>query len=314
MRGNQMLRLSLALVFCCALLSACTGQDKVAEGKKLLEEEKFDLAETAFEAALQSDSEDPEAHWGRASARMKLVRYDEAIVDLTQAISLASAQKVPDAQFGKYHLDRGLSHYALANFKEALPDFQKAIDLNYKLAEAYSYLGVCLGNMQKPVESVSALNESIKLNPEDHFARANRGYYNSLLGDNRTAIEDFNTAIRLKPEDKTSYLNRGYTYIGMNDYVKAKADFQKALEIDPEFIGAIVYMGITLTNTNQPQEALEWLNRAIDRQPENPTLFYYRGVALINLGRTEEGCTDLQHSVANGDPQGAAMMQEYCGE
>lgn len=302
------------MVFCCVLLTACTGQDKVAEGKKLLEAEQFEKAETIFAEVLQADADNPEAYWGRASARMSLVRYEEAIADLDKAISLSGSNEGEAAPTGKYYLDRGLSHYALAHFAEALPDFQKAIDLKHEPAEAYAYLGVCLGNQQKPVEAVTALNQSIKLNPDQHFARANRGYYNSLLGDNRTAIEDFNAAIRLKSDDKTSYLNRGYTYIGMNDYEKAKTDFRKALEIDPEFIGAIVYMGIALTNTNQPQEALEWLNRAIEKQPENPTLYYYRGVALVNLGRIEEGCADLKHSIENGDPQGAAMMQEYCGE
>lgn len=314
MRGNQVLRLSLALVFCCALLTACTGQDRVAEGKKLLETEQFDQAEAAFAEALKADSEDPEAYWGRASARMKLVRYEEAIADLDKSISLSEAKDLPAEQSGKYFLDRGLSHYALAHFEEAKPDFQKAIDLNHEKAEAYSYLGVCLGNQQKPVEAVTELNKSIKLDPNQHFARANRGYYNSLLGDNRTAIADFNEAIRIQPDDKTSFLNRGYTYIGMNDYEKAKGDFQKALEIDPEFLGAIIYMGIALTNTNQPAEALEWLNKAIEKQPDNPTLFYYRGVALINLSRIEEGCADLRHSVENGDPQGAVMLQEFCGK
>jgi tetratricopeptide (TPR) repeat protein len=249
----------------------------VAEGKKLLESENYEKAENIFSEAIKADGESAEAAWGRGKARMGLVQYETALQDLSRAIELGKTQKVADEQMGKYLMDRGLSHYALAKFPEAISDFQATIDLNYQPGEAYAYLGASQGNSDQPVNAVSSLNEAIKLDPDNHFARSNRGYYNSLLGDNKTAIEDFSAAIRLQPDDKMSYLNRGYTYIGMGDYATAVRDFEKALEIDPEFHGAITYMGIALTNTGQPKEALTWLDKAVSQEPLNATLYYYRG-------------------------------------
>ncbi|MEM0996649.1 MAG: tetratricopeptide repeat protein [Bacteroidota bacterium] len=305
----------LLLVVCLGgSLTRCAQRDLVTEGKKKLEAQAYTEAEELFSSELRGDPRDHEAYWGRAKARMEQLRYEEAIPDLDQAIQLIG-ESTPDTGRtlqGQYHFDRGLSHYALAHFPEAITDFQRCIDLKYQEAQAHAHLGVAQGNQGKPVEAVLSLNTAIAQTPDDHFARANRGYYNSLLGDNKTAIADFTAAIGLEPDDKTSYLNRGYTYIGMNDYAAAIQDFEKALEIDPEYQGAITYLGIALTNSGNPQAGATWLDRAIKKEPQNGTLFYYRGVARINSGDIPGGCADLQQAQSLGDSQGQSMQESYC--
>lgn len=303
---------SLSLLLTLVSISACTGQDKVAEARKLLDAAQYESAEKAYAALMTADSDNPEVHWGLGKSRIQLGRLEEALPNFGKAIALATAQKVADSTLGKFYLDRGLTHYALARFSPAQDDFQKTIDLGYKLGEAYAYLGVTQGNSGDDITAISTLNTALKHDPENHFALSNRGYYNSLVGDNKTAISDFTRAIAIKADDKVSYLNRGYTYIGLGDYPTAIKDFQKALEIDPEYVGAITYMGIALTNSGQPADALSYLDKAITQQPENAALYYYRGTARINAGMKAEGCEDLYLARDKGDPQSGAMIAEYC--
>jgi tetratricopeptide (TPR) repeat protein len=307
-RLRQFLLLSLGLL----MLSACAGQDDLAAGRKLLQEQKFAEAEAAFAKIIASDAQRADAWYYRGYARFQQGSAQTAIPDYDRAILLAPECKSCQDSLGRYHFQRGLALFVSGNYGAGASDFEKAIALQHDLANAYAYLGVCKGFGGDDIAAIQALNTAVKTDPNNHFAWSNRGFYNSKVGDNRTAIADFTKAISLKPDDKMSYLNRGYTYIGQQDYATAIQDFQKALAIDPEYAGALTYMGIALTNTDRPQEALPYLDKAIAATPENGALFYYRGAARINVGMRDEGCSDLQHGLELGDDQGVALIQQYC--
>jgi tetratricopeptide (TPR) repeat protein len=301
---------SLLMLLC--LLSACSGQDQIAAGQKLLDEEKFAEAEVAFNKAVGKSPDNAAAWHGRAMAKMSQGKLDSALADFNKALDLATAAKAAKEDMGKYHFNRGFNYYALAKFGSCKPDFQAAIENGYKLSEANAYLGVAYGNSDDDISALKFLAIAVKEDPKNHFAWTNRGYYNSKVGDNKTAIFDFTKAIELMPDDKVSYLNRGYTYIGMNDYPTALKDIEKALELDPEYHEAIAYKGIGLTNSGQPVEGEKWLTRAINQVPDNPALYYYRGVAFINMDSIDRGCADLAKAAAGGNYEGEGMREQYC--
>lgn len=294
------------------MLGSCAGQDDLAQGRKLLQEQKFPEAEAAFAKIIAGDDKRADAWYYRGYARFQQGAAQTAIPDFDKAITLAPQCKSCQDSLGRYHFQRGLALFVSGNYGAGEADFQQCINLQHDVANAYAYLGVCKGFGGDDISAIQALNTAVKTDPNNHFAWSNRGYYNSKVGDNRTAIADFTKAIALKPDDKMSYLNRGYTYIGQQDYATAIQDFQKALEIDPEYAGALTYMGIALTNTGRPQEALPYLDKAINATPQNGALFYYRGAARINVGLKDLGCEDLQQALALGDDQGVPLIQEYC--
>src|ERR1043166_4288199 len=88
-------------------------------------------------------------------------------------------------------LNNGLKLHESGKFKEAIPEYDRAIQANPKLTEAY-------------------------------FNRGNAHYD---LGENQQAVQDYSQVIRLNPKDAEAYFNRGNAYrrlkkndLGLKDY------------------------------------------------------------------------------------------------
>ncbi|MEM7036427.1 MAG: tetratricopeptide repeat protein [Bacteroidota bacterium] len=306
---------SLCAFLMLVTLSACAGQNKLEEGKKALEKKAYEAAEKLFGEALKegvSGADEAEAYWGRGKSRLELGKAEPAGADFEQAVQKAIAGGVTDSVLGKYLFGRGTAKFARIQFSQAAVDFLKARDLQYDVPNSQAWYGVSLGNADQPVEAIQALTKAMELDPNNHYAVSNRGFYNALLGDNSSALSDLTKAIALKADDKLSMVNRGYTYVGMGEFEKAIVDFQAALAIDENDQSAIMYMGIAYTNSGQNEKALPWLDKAIANDPDDSALYYYRGVCRLNLGQKDGACEDLREAFERGSIQGVRLMEETC--
>ena len=61
-------------------------------------------------------------------------------------------------------------------------------------------------------EAIGDFDKAIELNPEDAAAYNNRGNAKADLTQYKEAIADYDKAIELKPEDAQAYNNRGLAY------------------------------------------------------------------------------------------------------
>ena len=108
-------------------------------------------------------------------------------------------------------IESGTSYNANGQYKEAMAEFNKVIEMDPKNAEAYNY----------------------------------RGYSCILAGDFDRAIADYTKAIDLKPLYADAYYNRGLVYdMQKNDREKAIYDLTKAIQLKPKFGEA--YLGLSL--------------------------------------------------------------------
>ena len=73
------------------------------------------------------------------------------------------------------------------------------------------------------------IGEAIRLDPEYHFAYANRGMIKDALGQHEAAIEDYNEALRLKPDNAQAYTHRGIAKEKLGQREEAIADFEEAI-------------------------------------------------------------------------------------
>ncbi len=90
-------------------------------------------------------------------------------------------------------------------------------DLKNKLGQYESALADC--------------NESIRLNFDDAWPYANRGFAKVKLGQIESALTDCNEAIQRNPDLAEAYHTRGEAYRLLGKAEDAKVDYQKALEL-----------------------------------------------------------------------------------
>jgi len=105
------------------------------------------------------------------------------------------------------HLNRGKDLYMEDKLDAAIVEFGKALAIDKKLFEAYSYRGSSFYEKDDYDKAIADFTQAIRLDPDYIEAYINRGvsYYNK--GDPDRAVADFEAALKINPDDADARYN-----------------------------------------------------------------------------------------------------------
>lgn len=134
----------------------------------------------------------------RGETLNSLGRYREAAAAYDEILSLEES----DVAYN----NRGLAHWNMGNFQEALNDYCKAVKMNPLNTIALRGAGEMLNRLGREAEAIRYLTEAVKLDPQYAAAYTALGvaYYNTE--DWLKAYQTLRKAARLDPEDKIAAL------------------------------------------------------------------------------------------------------------
>ena len=143
------------------------------------------------------------------------------------------------------YTQRGIAKSKLGQYKAALNDFDKAIELKPDEAGPFSNRGIVKFELGEHEDAFADFDRAIQLQPDLVDAYYNQGVARLNLGKHSDAVSSFDALIRLQPEVTVAYLARGEAKVGLDQIKEAKADFRKALGLaeqqeDENLIAAIV--------------------------------------------------------------------------
>ncbi len=208
-----------------------------------------------------ADVTDAESLYNDAISFYEINRYPQAVSYFTQA--LAAADNFPD-RYNTY-LYRGLSRYALHQYRLAQADFAQCIAIRPRAADAY----VDRGNADKDAglytSAIADYTSYLRLVPTNDYkwaAYENRGNCYFELGgasNLRLAIADFSASIGLKSENGRVHEDRGAAYESLGSYDAALADDTTAIQqgyVDAYYArGNVHYERGTVHNARREFEA-----------------------------------------------------------
>lgn len=134
--------------------------------------------------------------------------------------------------------------------------------LPQETAEIYFNRGVESSRKGDFKKAISDYDKAIDVNPEFVVAYLNRGYSHSRMGEFDNAIADYTKAIELNPRYAIAYHNRGFVYRRMGEYDRAILDFTKAIEINPKYASAYYYRGHIYHYNGEYEKAWEDIKKA----------------------------------------------------
>lgn len=177
----------------------------------------------------------------------------------------------------------------------ALDAFNKTIELNPKMVEAYFSRGLIYVYQNKFYEALDDCKKAIELTPDvERFPiYAIRSFAHAGLGNYTQALSDSEKAIKLCPYSQSvllafSYLSRGYAHGMSNNFYQAISDFNKALEVSPKFPVPYAYLGHIYFRLGNHKEAVKSYNAYIDSIPmKNPEIYHNLGRSYYFLGNYE---------------------------
>ena len=113
-----------------------------------------------------------------------------------------------------------------------------------KTEEDYNKSGLAKSDLKDYKGAIADYNKAIEINPDFSEAYENRAKAKDKLKDYEGAIVDYSEVIILSPNNSYAYYFRGGVKSSLDDYRGAIADFTKAIEIDSKFGEAYYIRGL----------------------------------------------------------------------
>lgn len=128
----------------------------------------------------------------------------------------------------RVEFERGMHLMAPGSYEDALAIFDRAIAIWPGFAEAYLNRGIAERALGRADAALPDLNKAAELDPDLTRAYDERGRIYIEKGDNRRAIEEFTQSIRIRGTTD-GYYQRGLAYEATGEHRKAVADFDNAI-------------------------------------------------------------------------------------
>ena len=133
----------------------------------------------------------------------------------------------PDVAYGHFQLAYAFT--ALHKTAEARAEYERALAIDPKMAEAYLNLGVLLIDSD-PAASVTNLRKGVDLLPAQSHPRYLLGVAQERTGDFAGATESFQGAYRLDPKNPEPIVYLANLYLRLKRFPEAEAKFRSVLE------------------------------------------------------------------------------------
>ena len=181
----------------------------------------------------------PGAHFRERAVGTSVGMFCAKLISQTNNTPWAIAQLnkmdrlLPDKYYVKFFL--GLAHISLNNPRKALEFLEEALKLNPKredLPSIYSYMGVCLRDMEQYPKALIALEKGAAIDPERTDIHNLMGFCYFKLKEHIKAIEAFHKVLELDPASAIDYANIASNYRDMGNKDMAVRFYKFALELD----------------------------------------------------------------------------------
>ena len=139
--------------------------------------------------------------------------------------------------------NRGSLAYERGDYKDAITDYDIAIDKDPNYAEAYYLRGLTRRSLKQQKESIVDLDDAIRLNSSHAEAYYERGAAEYNLQQHEEAIVDFTEVVRLESKHAKAYYLRGAAKYSLERYEEAIVDFDEAIRLNPEHTNAYYWRG-----------------------------------------------------------------------
>jgi tetratricopeptide (TPR) repeat protein len=302
---KRVIFLSLLVIIDVTIISCSASQlTKYDLGLESYNSGRYITAIEYFTRAIWEDPVNAELYFHRANAKAKLNKGEDAILDYTTAIKLDPEMK--------YYQNRGLTYIELEEYKNAINDFNEALNFNEENSTLYfnrGYTNALAGNYENAINDYT---KSISLDSTNAKTFVNRGDLWADAGESQRAIFDFTAAISLNKNDELAYFNRAKEFVKVGMFEQAIDDYSKAILLNPNNVDYYFLRGELKVGAGEFLSAAADYTKIINLEPDNGNAYYNRGICYANINLKDNACDDLNHSGELGFFEAYEVINKYC--
>ena len=195
------------------------------------------------------------------------------------------------------HKKQGDLASARGDYKDAIAEYDIAIDKDPNDAEAYCLRGLTQNSLEAWEKVIVDFNHALRLDPEQADVYHLRGHAKFQLDQYEAAIVDFDDAIRLDPEHTDAYFTRGLAKYLLDQYEAAIVDFDDMIRLDPEYAHTYDWRGRAKYYLKRYEEAIVDFGEAIHRSVEETEFYYWRGRSKKALKHYTAAIVDFDRTI-----------------
>jgi tetratricopeptide (TPR) repeat protein len=298
-------------------------------GRLRIQEGHIEQGFEDLDKAVKLEPTKPLAYYTKGYSYFELGDYARAIENLNRAMELkynhpkriynylghcARAMNKPEAALGYYQkaleedsayatawVSIGKLKYDTLDYEGALADMERALLIDSLHIDAHSNKAYCLFRLDRIMEAMAILDESIsrrRFNVNDY---GTRGACKMKLGQFEGAIMDYSKLL-LRSEEPEAYLQRSRAYAATGQYDKALRDAGKAVEMLPDDFEAGINQAICLFHAGRFEELLTKSIALVQNFPDAGLGYYYLAIAEERLDQKEKALVHYTQSLQKGIP------------
>ena len=182
------------------------------------------------------------------------------------------------------HLMLGRSLHALGETEAASREFDRALDLNPKLAVALFEKGSILADQAEWSQAADLFRRAVAASPDYPLAHLALGDMLLRAGEFENSASELRSVLRLDPNNSAAYQGLGLIHLQEGDFNGATADFRRALAMRPGYVDAERGLGHALASAHKWPEAAKLLKQVLATNPDSTQEVVALGTVLAKMG------------------------------
>jgi tetratricopeptide (TPR) repeat protein len=283
----------LGLVSLTAIAQPNSAIDYFNEGKRLMDDKKYDQAYSAFKNAVLKDANYKEALYEAGWCANELEKYSDAIKYLAKAKTLDAFNK-------KVLFELGYAYKHFDNPNEALNNFKKLLDIDPDNSDASMYLGDIYYDRKEYASALSYYRKYLEDDEAENAYYYKAAWCSNDLEKYQQAIDYMNKYFPDESDDKAKkFAEIGYANYKLENAQAAVDAYKRSLTERPGYGTALRGLGDVYDQLlKQNEDAITYYEMAVQKDPDNSKRCYYTLGWLYNdEEKYDDAATILQKAV-----------------
>jgi len=204
----------------------------------------------------------------------------------------------------------GLALEGLSKQDAALADYEKAVTIDPKYAEAICQQGIILiakglndkGCIQLWEAKSQGSKKAAELFEKNSCSGMSTGFLKSgnakyEAKDYQGAHADYTHAIQLNGDSADAFIARAQCNVTLKKYDKAINDYNKALKIKPDTLNTLYLRGVAYLSAEQFKEAFDDFSKVIKKNPNGYDLYMQRAAACEGMNNFRSAIYDYSEAI-----------------
>ena len=180
----------------------------------------------------------------------------------------AKAEKIDLNKDFFFHFNLGLRFQKQRKYRLAIEQYQRAIEIQPKFAQAYNNLGSVYFLSGSYPEAMEEYKKAIELKPDYAEAYYNLAMVCEAMRDINQAIDCYRMVIGIRPDHERAHQGLGSAYKTQKEYDKAAKEYQRALSINPHDPITHNLLGNVYILKGKVEEAITQYREALRLKPD----------------------------------------------